>query len=157
MGSAPCWRSDPASFTPKKGGGFADADEVPRLHYLEVPLLLQLSTAGLRKGGFVLEAGPNVGWLVAATDVSRWEPLDMGYAVGVGYQLKVGPYKFSSKPSPSSGHGGLRNQANVGIGLRYTGGLTDVEIASPSGPGPRLVRNNTFQLYLAYSRNVKMP
>ena len=139
----------------QKGGAFNDAGDAPRLTYLDVPLLLQISTYGLQVGGVVFELGPQAGWLLAPTEASRFNDLDVGYIIGVGYQRKMGPYKPSSKPSVYSGHGGYRNMTNLCIGLRYNGGLTNIEKSTVSGL--REVRNSAFQLYLAYSLNVKMP
>ncbi|GAB2949373.1 hypothetical protein GCM10027048_13060 [Hymenobacter coalescens] len=97
-----------------------------RFHYLDLPVLARINA-----DGFIFEAGPQAGYLVAAsreqptgpgtktkfTGTDGLERLDFGYVAGVGYQT-AGPV----------------------VGLRYNGGLT-----SP-GSG----RNSVFQLYLGY-------
>jgi hypothetical protein len=104
------------------------------LHYLDVPVLARLNT-----GGLFFEAGPQIGYLVAAkfsrdgnanlpaTSYSSrygYKKVDFGYAAGLGYQLPGGP----------------------GIGLRYNGSFNDFTKFYDAGG----VRNSAFQLYLSY-------
>jgi hypothetical protein len=108
-----------------------------RLHYIDVPLAFHVNT-----DGFFFEAGPQVGFLVAAKQESgsvsvdvkdAYKSIDFGYLAGLGYQLKHG----------------------LGIGLRYNGEFTNFPNSSINGPvtvQPR-VRNSAFQLYATYSFN----
>ena len=108
-----------------------------RLHYIDVPLAFHVNT-----DGFFFEAGPQVGFLVAAqsevgsasADVkNNYKSVDFGYLAGLGYQLKHG----------------------LGIGLRYNGAFTNVPNSYTTGNltiQPRQ-RNSAFQLYLTYSFN----
>jgi hypothetical protein len=106
-----------------------------RLHYLDVPVLARVNA-----GGLFFEAGPQVGFLLAAKQKSEVisttgstsfdtnirnnvRSVSFGYAAGLGYQLSSGP----------------------GIGLRYNGDFTTV-----SKNGPNNMRNSAFQLYLSY-------
>ena len=107
-----------------------------RLHYIDVPVLARVNA-----GGLFFELGPQVGFLVAAkskneitggvlggtstNDIkNELSSVDFGYAAGLGYQISNGP----------------------GIGLRYNGGLTNLDKDS----GSSKVRNSAFQLYLTY-------
>ncbi|MBT9394585.1 PorT family protein [Hymenobacter sp. NST-14] len=121
----------------RKGAKLPNPDRTTRLDYVDVPLLLHVNADGL-----FFEAGPQVGFLVAArnkvgtvsTDVkSRYNTVDAGYVFGLGYQRKAGP----------------------GIGLRYNGALTKVEKSRTVGSSTiqNDVRNSVFQLYLTYSFN----
>ncbi|MDO7854018.1 porin family protein [Hymenobacter convexus] len=106
-----------------------------RLHYLDVPLAFHVNADGL-----FFEAGPQVGFLLAAkaktgntsTDIrSSYNTVDFGYLAGLGYQRKTG----------------------LGIGLRYNGGFTNIEKSFTVGnvTVQNNIRNSAFQLYLTYS------
>jgi hypothetical protein len=108
-----------------------------RLHYLDLPLLLRA-----KAGGFFFEAGPQLGYLLAhrAEDTINFpgqDPvtetdnttdgvrrLDVGYVLGLGYALPQG----------------------LELGVRYNGGLTDVQDPSTD---PKL-RNSVFQFQVGY-------
>lgn len=114
--------------------GSAHYDNHQRLHYLDLPVL-----ARLRVGNAYLEAGPQLGLLLLArghyegpgpgvgddtvSDYFNW--VDLGYAVGVGYQVPGGP----------------------GLGLRYNGGLLNAVNNNFSGSA---VRNSALQLFVGY-------
>lgn len=120
----------------QKGANFSNiTDRSLRLHYLDVPLAFHVNT-----GGLFFEAGPQVGFLVAAksqdgsasVDVqNRYNAVDFGYLFGLGYQLKHG----------------------LGVGLRYNGGFSNVDKATTIGNTTfqARARNSAFQLYLTYS------
>lgn len=120
----------------QKGAKAKDATDVyTRLQYIDVPLALHVNADGL-----FFEAGPQVGFLLAAdskfgpvsTDVkSVTNSVDFGYLAGLGFQRKTGP----------------------GIGLRYNGGFSNVPKAVTSGnvTVQNNIRNSVFQLYLTYS------
>lgn len=114
-----------------------NSDAGYRLHYIDVPLAFHVNT-----DGFFFEAGPQVGFLVAAkaeagsvsADITdSYKTVDFGYLAGLGYQLKHG----------------------LGVGLRYNGEFTNFPKSAVAGPitvQPR-VRNSAFQLYATYSFN----
>jgi hypothetical protein len=112
----------------------ATANVKQTLHYIDVPVLARINA-----GGLFFEAGPQVGYLVAAkwsldgdgnvptrsySGRDNLRKVDFGYAAGLGYQLPNGP----------------------GIGLRYNGGFKNI-FNTYEGAG---ARNSAFQLYLSY-------
>ena len=105
------------------------------VNYLDVPLAFHVNADGL-----FFEAGPQVGFVLAAHDKisnvavdtkSGYNSVDFGYLFGLGYQRKSGP----------------------GIGLRYNGGFTNIGKAVTVGnvTTQNNIRNSAFQLYLTYS------
>jgi len=123
----------------QKGAHFANnSDTGLRLHYIDVPLAFHVNT-----DGFFFEAGPQVGFLVAAkseigsvsTDTKgTFKAVDFGYLAGLGYQLKHG----------------------LGIGLRYNGAFSNLYKEVPltaSTVYQQRTRNSAFQLYATYSFN----
>ncbi|WP_151089282.1 porin family protein [Hymenobacter baengnokdamensis] len=122
----------------QKGASVRDVvDMRTRLNYLDVPLAFHVNT-----DGFFFEAGPQVGFLLAAKNESgstsvdvkdAYKQVDFGYLAGLGYQLKHG----------------------LGIGLRYNGAFTNFPVSTTTGNvtvQPR-ARNSAFQLYATYSFN----
>ena len=114
-----------------------EEDVTRRFHYVDVPLAFHVNADGL-----FFEAGPQVGFLVAAqskfrstsTDIKdNYNTVDFGYLAGLGYQRKEG----------------------LGIGLRYNGAFTNVrkEITIANVSFQDRARNSAFQLYLTYSFN----
>lgn len=120
----------------RKGAKLPSSPEVTtRLDYVDVPLVFHVNVDGL-----FFEAGPQVGFLVAARqktdnqslDVKpNYNTVDAGYLFGLGYQRKTG----------------------LGVGLRYNGGITNVEKSVLVGTTKvqNNIRNSAFQLYLTYS------
>ncbi len=138
IGFARLFAFQPEIIYSQKGAKLAsNSDAGYRLHYVDVPLAFHVNT-----DGFFFEAGPQVGFLVAArqeagsvsVDVTNsYKTVDFGYLAGLGYQLKHGP----------------------GVGLRYNGAFTNFPNSATVGTTtvqPR-VRNSAFQLYLTYSFN----
>jgi hypothetical protein len=137
----------PALLYEQKGARYSGTDEqsgIPvgingtlRLHYLGLPLLMRL-----RANGLFFEAGPQLGYLLGVreedtatipglgpltdsnTDLAGYRRLDVGYVLGVGYQLPQG----------------------LEASLRYNGGFSDLQ--NPAGD-PKL-RNSVFQLQVGY-------
>ncbi|TYZ06254.1 PorT family protein [Hymenobacter lutimineralis] len=99
-----------------------------RLHYLDVPILARINTAG-----FVVEAGPQIGFLLKQTGnysgqapTYAYRKLDLGYVAGLGYQAQQGYV----------------------AGVRYNGGLADIfDMLAGGTVNPH---NNGFQAYLGY-------
>lgn len=120
----------------QKGAQDKDNSKVKlKLNYVDVPVLLRLNADGL-----FFEAGPQVGFLLAAkgTDGTNsldikegYKSVDFGYAAGLGYQMPDG---------------------GIGVGLRYNGGFANVpkDITFGSTTTEIKARNSAFQLYLSY-------
>ena len=137
IGFAKLFAFQPELIYSQKGAKFSGNNDVAiRMHYVDVPLAFHVNT-----DGFFFEAGPQVGFLVAAqtqagsnsVDINGYKSVDVGYLAGLGYQLKHGP----------------------GVGLRYNGAFTNFIQPTTLGPitsQPR-ERNSAFQLYLTYSFN----
>lgn len=136
IGFAKLFAFQPEVIYSQKGVKINGADAGIRTHYIDVPLAFHVNT-----DGFFFEAGPQVGFLVAAkselgstsSDVKSYKSVDFGYLAGLGYQLKHG----------------------LGIGLRYNGAFTNLPESYTTGSltvQPR-VRNSAFQLYATYSFN----
>lgn len=138
IGFAKLFAFQPEILYSQKGAHFANnSDAGIRLHYLDVPLAFHVNT-----DGFFFEAGPQVGFLVAAKSevgsasvdaTNAFKAIDFGYLAGLGYQLKHG----------------------LGVGLRYNGAFTNVYKSTVSGPVTvqQRTRNSAFQLYATYSFN----
>ena len=138
IGLTPLFAFQPELLYSQKGFNLANNNDISvRLHYVDVPLAFHVNT-----GGLFFEAGPQVGFLVAAksqvgsasTDIkNNFNTVDFGYLFGLGYQLKHG----------------------LGVGLRYNGGFTKVPQALVAGNTTiqSRQRNSAFQLYLTYSVN----
>lgn len=152
--------SEKGTITPDGPSGSA----TQRLRYLDLPLLCHFSFWGNKTGWFA-EAGPQVGLLLAATqesgtvvdNKSTGNSLDVGYLLGLGYQLRIGRAVHESRPIRGSGHGGLKRKSCISLGLRYNGGLTNVSQSFiPIGAvAPDHLRNSAVQAYLTFSRLVK--
>jgi len=117
-----------------------------RLSYLDLPLLFRLKAAGA-----FFEAGPQLGLLLAqnadetytttqkygvgtpivttrnynSTSTNGTRTLDVGYIIGIGYQL---PQGFE-------------------VGVRYNGGISDL---SSSNSASDKTRNSVFQFQVGY-------
>ncbi len=115
-----------------------ETEERLRLNYLDIPVLLHLQVSGL-----FFELGPQVSFLLKGkhiVEVSKGNttttnksdvtdnpyPIDFGYAAGLGYRAPSG----------------------VGLGLRYNGGLKNIDDEGSFEGKER--RNSSFQLTLSY-------
>lgn len=139
IGFAKLFAFQPEVIYSQKGAHFANNNDLGlRLHYIDVPLSFHVNT-----DGFFFEAGPQVGFLVAAkseigsvtTDAKgAFKAVDFGYLAGLGYQLKHG----------------------LGIGLRYNGAFSNVYKEVPlttNSAFQQRTRNSAFQFYATYSFN----
>ncbi|MBX0293095.1 PorT family protein [Hymenobacter sp. HSC-4F20] len=105
-------------------------------HNLDVPLLARLNAAG-----FVVEVGPQVGYLFARktkfddsamgdiTNRGQLNKLQFGYIVGVGYQLESGP----------------------NVGVRYNRSITKLYDGDAALPGGNKIYNSVFQFQLGFA------
>ena len=138
IGFAKLFAFQPELIYSQKGAKVRDVVDVStRLHYVDVPLAFHVNT-----DGFFFEAGPQVGFLVAAKaengstsiDIKNsYKSVDFGYLAGLGYQLKHG----------------------LGVGLRYNGAFTNFPNSLTVGnvTVQQRQRNSAFQLYATYSFN----
>ena len=111
-------------------------------NYIDVPVLVQINA-----GGLFFEAGPQIGYLLSASDdvnITRngqpfqssqnYDDLDnvrraeVGYAAGLGFRAKSGPM----------------------IGLRYNGAFTDFAKDGYQGDEFRNARNSVIMLSVGY-------
>jgi hypothetical protein len=136
IGFAKLFAFQPEVLYSQKGMKVKDVDSGVRMHYIDVPLAFHVNT-----DGFFFEAGPQVGFLVAAkseagntsVDIKSYKTVDFGYLAGLGYQLKHG----------------------LGVGLRYNGAFTNFPESANVGNVTlqNRARNSAFQLYATYSFN----
>lgn len=118
--------------------GGENVQEKLRLNYIDVPLMLHVSSAG-----FFFDAGPQVSFLVKAHHIRETSgnsssttvktnitdnphAIDFGYVAGIGYRAGDG----------------------VGIELRYNGGLKSLDDEGAFAGQRR--RNSTFLLMLSF-------
>lgn len=111
-----------------------------RYNYVDVPVLLHLSA-----GGLFIDLGPQASFIAKARQIREVTPdagdtstsvkttitdhpyaIDLGYAAGIGY----------------------RGASNIGLEVRYTGGLKDIDDEGPFVGRER--RNSTIFLMLSY-------
>lgn len=98
-----------------------------KVSYINIPVLLKYRTIG----GFYLEAGPQIGFKTggsSATLDSLTKSTDVSIAAGIGFHSKIG----------------------LGIGARYTAGLSTVSELPATGVNPDY-KNGVFQLSLFYT------
>ena len=110
-----------------------------RLHYADLPLLFHVNA-----NGFFLEAGPQVGVLLAARD-----------KVGDMTNSLNRELYFTSADFSFVGGLGFQRKSGLGGGFRYVGGLTSINKSTSLGTTAvqREAQNSVLQLYLTYSFN----
>lgn len=105
-----------------------------KLGYFDVPLLVQFKT----RGGFYLETGPQMGFLLSANETDN----------GITESIKddISPSKFSWCF-------GLGKQfaKKLGIDIRYAAGFSDINKNSVSGG---TIKDNVLSLGLSYAFHV---
>lgn len=104
------------------------------LGYLNIPLLVQFRT----KGGFYLETGPQMGVLLSANQT------DNGSTKNIKDNIN------SNKFSCCFGLGG-HIAKNLGIGLRYAAGLSDV---NKETIGAGTIKDNVLSLGFSYALHI---
>lgn len=128
------------------GGSSVTINSTQSLSYIDVPVLVKASTGD--NAGLFFEAGPQVGFLLSANseskgtnlpagavlqsagnNKSRFNSVDFGYAVGLGYQAEGGPL----------------------IGLRYNGGIVNILNNGSTVNQDKTIRNDAFQLYVGFA------
>ncbi|MDX5420637.1 MAG: PorT family protein [Hymenobacteraceae bacterium] len=121
--------------------GSVNSEERLRLNYLDIPVLLSVQAGGLYfelgpqvsfllKGKQILEVTNASGNTTTTTELDITDnpyPVDLGYAAGLGYRAGSG----------------------LGIGLRYNGGLKNIDDEGLFEGRER--RNTSFQLTLSYT------
>ena len=116
--------------------GSIDSDESFEydFHYINIPIMAQLQTAG----GFFLETGPQVGFMISSKldvegqDVDIEESVkktDFGWGAGIGYLSRIG----------------------LGLGARYVHGFSNVWDRDGANPSEDMqFSNRTVQISLIY-------
>ena len=97
------------------------------LGYINVPVLLQY----MFDNGFRIQAGPQLGFLVSATNKADYNPVDFALSLGVSYVV------------PSTG---------FGIDLRYNHGLSDISKSSDVKSTNRGIQLGLFYIFGHNSR-----
>ena len=117
--------------TATDGNSMVTVNNNLHLRYVSIPLMAKLRFTG----GFYIEAGPEVSLNVSSSD---WEDqsvqhltnnAELGAAAGIGYQSPIG----------------------LGVGLRYTAGLTTVDNTRDATWGDVNLRNSSFSLDLFWT------
>lgn len=99
------------------------------LHYINVPVMLQLKTTG----GFIVETGPQAGFLIKSTvnDVEIddvYKTFDFSWGAGLGYVSRIG----------------------LGVNARYNLGLSNLLENGGNASGDPKVKNRNLQVGLVY-------
>ena len=113
-----------------QGAKFESAGQITnqKVSYINVPVLLKFRSAG----GFYLEAGPQIGFKTGKSSASvdsLAKNTDFSIAGGIGYHSKIG----------------------IGIGARYTAGLSKVGDFKPANGISPDYKNSVFQLSIFYT------
>lgn len=113
-------------------------------NYLDLPVLLQVNA-----GGFFVEAGPQVSYLLNRNDKTvRYNNL-----TGTRVDYSSGDYDLSNVHRFEVGYAaglGYRSENGVVLDLRYNGAFTDFTKDGYQGNDLRNARNSVFQLSLGY-------
>ena len=107
--------------------------------YIALPVMFQYNATP----AFYLEAGPEFGLSVSAKDKVKNETTGETLAESDNYKDNINGFNLGLGIGA-----GYYFTPNVGLTARYVAGLTDVAKNRPSGSDA--VRNNTFQVGLAY-------
>jgi len=115
-----------------QGAKFESAGQTTKLkvNYINIPVILKLRTGS----GFYIEAGPQVGFKTSeSSDNSSIDSLakssDLSIAAGFGFHSKIG----------------------LGIGARYTAGLSKVGDFKPQNGITPDYKNGVFQISIFYT------
>ncbi|QOW10028.1 PorT family protein [Kaistella flava (ex Peng et al. 2021)] len=109
------------------------------LDYVTVPVMFQYNATP----SFYLEAGPEFGLLVSAKNKLKNESTGNTVSESSNYKDDLNGFNFGLGLGA-----GYYFTPNVGLTARYVAGLTDIAKDRPSGSDA--VRNNLFQVGLAY-------
>jgi len=105
------------------------SDENLKVTYINVPVMLKYRSSG----GFYLEAGPQIGFKASESSNTVIDSLakstDLSLAAGLGFHSKIG----------------------LGIGARYTAGLSKVGDFKPQNGINPDYKNGVFQLSVFYT------
>ncbi|MCZ2083999.1 MAG: PorT family protein [Flavobacteriales bacterium] len=110
-----------------------------KLDYITVPVMFQYNATP----AFYLEAGPEFGLLVSAKNKLKNESTGNTVSESSNYKDDLNGFNFGLGLGA-----GYYFTPNVGLTARYVAGLTDIAKDRPSGSDS--VRNNVFQVGLAY-------
>lgn len=109
------------------------------LDYIALPVMFQYNATP----GFYLEAGPEFGLSVSAKDKVKNDTTGETLAESGNYKDQINGFNFGIGLGA-----GYYFTPNIGLTARYVAGITDVAKNRPSGSSS--VRNNVFQIGLAY-------
>ncbi len=107
-----------------------------KLSYLNIPLLLQYHT-----GGFYLEAGPQLGFLVGANETNKHPGTGQPSETDLKGLLKGNAFSFDLGAGYYFG-------SHFGIGARYAIGLTDIRSSGSNINSP--LKSNVLSFSLLY-------
>ncbi|MDQ0476377.1 MULTISPECIES: porin family protein [Chryseobacterium] len=109
------------------------------LDYVTLPVMFQYNATP----SFYLEAGPEFGLLVSAKNKFTNESANTTIGESANYKDDLNAFNFGVGLGA-----GYYFTPNVGLTARYVAGVTDIAKERPSGSSA--VRNNVFQVGLAY-------
>ena len=110
------------------------------LDYVALPVMFQYNATP----SFYLEAGPDFGLLVSAKDKAKNETTGTTLSESDNYKDALNGFNFGVGIGA-----GYYFTPNIGLTARYVAGVTDI-YKDGNNPGSDAVRNNTFQVGLAY-------
>lgn len=117
------------------------ADYARHLDYITVPVMFQYNATP----SFYLEAGPEFGFMVSARDKFKTSQNNNTTATSI---TDIDTKNFNTFNFGVGLGAGYYFTQNIGLTARYVAGVTDIAKDRPSGSDA--VRNNVFQVGLAY-------
>lgn len=116
------------------GSGSSSVSYDQSLHYINIPILLQLQT----KSGFYLQTGPQPGFLVSAkykpnsgastNNKDNFDTFDFAWNAGIGYLTRIG----------------------LGLNAQYNYGITNILANKSNTSSTGELKNRVIQLGLVY-------
>ncbi|MEJ8757099.1 porin family protein [Pontibacter sp. H259] len=111
-----------------------------RMNYVDVPLLLHVSA-----GGLFFDLGPQASFAAKARRISEVTSADGNTTTSSSVNITDHPYAIDLGYAAGIGY---RGASNIGLEVRYTGGLKDIDDEGPFVGQER--RNSTIFLMLSY-------
>ena len=111
-----------------------------RYNYVDVPVMLHLSA-----GGLFVDLGPQVSFLAKARQIREITPDAGNTTTSVKTDVTDHPYTVDFSYVAGIGY---RGASNIGLEVRYTGGLKNIDDEGPFAGKER--RNSTISLMLSY-------
>lgn len=120
-------------------GGVTTEDKF-RMNYVDVPLLLHVSA-----GGLFFDLGPQASFIAKAKRITETTSADGNTTTSRSINITDHPYSIDLGYAAGIGY---RGAGNIGLEVRYTGGLKDIDDEGPFVGQER--RNSTIFLMLSY-------